>query len=59
MRNLMLVIISTFGASLYGCAIGNMIFNNNYKAASIELLIASTLFIIGYFMERINNKERK
>ena len=59
MRYLMFAIISTFGASLYGCAIGSIIFHNNYKIASIELLIASTLFIIGYFTERISNEEKK
>lgn len=60
MRNLMFAMISTLGASFYGCAIGSIIFHNDYKTASIELLIASTLYIIGYFTERINNvKENK
>ena len=53
MRYLMSAIIPTFGASLYGCAIGSILFHNNYKTASIELLIASTLFVIGYFIERL------
>ena len=60
MRNLMFAIIFTLGASLYSYAIGSIIFDNDYKTASIELLIASTLFLIGYFIERISNaKERK
>ena len=43
----------TFGAALFGNAIGQT-FLGNFKTATILLFVVSSLFIVSYFAERFS-----
>lgn len=52
-KDVMCIINATLGSALFGNAVGQT-FSENYKAATILLLIATVLFIVGYFVERFS-----
>ena len=54
-KNVMSVIIETLGTGMVGIAIGQAAINNNYKASTIVLFVASTLLLVGYFAERLSD----
>lgn len=52
-KDVMCIVNATLGSALFGNAIGQA-FSENYKTATILLLIAAMLFIVGYFVERFS-----